>query len=179
MNVGKISIRYAKALYEFAASNNETQKVYEQVMSMEKNLCAEKNYRTYISIPTLSNNQKVEILKTYVGTTPCKSLEAFIVFLTQQNREESIRHICLSFVDYYRQREGISYCTLTSTTPLSEEETKKLKQLISKEKESKTTIINTVIDPELIGGFKLEINNYRLDASVKHELNEIKKSLVI
>ena len=124
MNVGKISIRYAKALYEFAASNNETQKVYEQVMSMEKNLCAEKNYRTYISIPTLSNNQKVEILKTYVGTTPCESLEAFIVFLTQQNREESIRHICLSFVDYYRQREGISYCTLTSTTPLSEEETK-------------------------------------------------------
>ncbi len=40
-----------------------------------------------------------------------------------------------------------------------------------------TVEFNTEIDPNLIGGFVLEYDTYRLDASVKRQLRSILKEL--
>ncbi|NLK93334.1 MAG: F0F1 ATP synthase subunit delta, partial [Bacteroidales bacterium] len=50
----------------------------------------------------------------------------------------------------------------------------KIKAFASKTFDASVELVNT-IDPDLIGGFILDIANLRLDASIKGKLNNIRK----
>ena len=49
--------------------------------------------------------------------------------------------------------------------------------IVKKRLGAKTLEIEQKIDPELIGGFTVDINGLVLDASVKRELNELRLQL--
>ena len=40
-------------------------------------------------------------------------------------------------------------------------------------------ILDTVVDPSLIGGFVLEVGGYMLDASVRHQIDEIRRQFIV
>jgi F-type H+-transporting ATPase subunit delta len=64
---------------------------------------------------------------------------------------------------------------LTTAVPMSDE----MQQVILSKIRANTTIQNieleTVVEDELIGGFKLEVGGKLIDASVLRDLNDVKK----
>jgi F0F1-type ATP synthase delta subunit len=52
-----------------------------------------------------------------------------------------------------------------------------LKKTIAQVSQSSTVEIESVVDESLIGGFVMDLNNTRFDASVKTQLNEIRNAL--
>ena len=69
--------------------------------------------------------------------------------------------------------EGLVY----SAEPLSEEQLQKLNQAISKV-EKRPTELKNLIDPSLIGGVKVVINDHIYDGSIKHHLENMKLTLL-
>ena len=83
--------------------------------------------------------------------------------------------ITTAFIEQYNKLKDIHQVKLTTAVPMSAE----LQQTIMSKIRSNTTVQNieleTVVADELIGGFKLELGNVLIDATVLRELNDVKK----
>ena len=81
-----------------------------------------------------------------------------------------------SYVTLYRKQKNIIRGKLTTAARVSEDTEKKMRQMV----ESKTNGIvefETEVNPDIIGGFILEYDTFRMDASVKSKLNTILNTL--
>ena len=77
---------------------------------------------------------------------------------------------------YWEKQKNITRGKLITAAAVSAETEHKMKQMV----ECKTQGLvefNTEVDPSLIGGFILEYDTYRMDASVKSKLNTILAAL--
>lgn len=81
-----------------------------------------------------------------------------------------------SYITLYRRQKNIIQGTLTTATKVSQKTEDKMKQMVEA-KTHGTVEFNTQVDPSIIGGFILEYDTYRMDASVKTKLNTILNEL--
>ena len=106
-------------------------------------------------------------------------LERLISLLIRNGRIPDVRLVFNSFIqDWYRskriKRGRLAVSEYSDSTPALE---KKLRDLI----ESRTGFrlqLDTVVDPDLIGGFLFEVDDLLLDASVSHQLDLIRRQFV-
>ena len=79
-------------------------------------------------------------------------------------------------MEMYRQKHNILNTQVTTSTELSEASYDKIKAFI-KQTFGADAEMEVKIDPSLIGGFILDIENTRMDASVAGQLNALKNKL--
>ena len=87
-----------------------------------------------------------------------------------------MQFIANSFVTLYRKHNNLISAKLTTATTLDSQTEAKLRRLVES-KTNGTVEFKTDVKPELIGGFVLEYDTYRMDASVKSQLNTILSQL--
>ena len=75
--------------------------------------------------------------------------------------------------EYRGVTEGLVY----STERLSEDQLSKLNKTISSV-EKRPVELRNIIDPTLIGGVKVVINDHIYDGSIKHHIENMKNSLI-
>jgi len=104
-----------------------------------------------------------------------EDLVRLVTIMYDNDRIDLLRLVFLDFLYMYREQHGILHVRVT----LPEEGAKipdMLEEFVQKEF-NKTALINTKVDPEIIGGFIIESKDYRLDASVKTQLETSLKQL--
>ena len=77
-----------------------------------------------------------------------------------------------SYITLYRRENNITRGKLITAVAVSDQIETKMKQMVE-HKTNGTVEFNTEVDPDIIGGFILEYDTYRMDASVKSKLNNI------
>ena len=148
MNTGVISRRYAKALLKYVNETGRGEEVYAQV----KALLADPD-----SVPR----------------PLCQDLQKFSALLVKNGRMPYARLILRSFISQYEAQSGIHVAHLKTAvdSPALQE---KLRAFV-REKIGGTVEFTTEVDPGLIGGFVLEVDGCRMDASVARQLGDIRK----
>ena len=81
-----------------------------------------------------------------------------------------------SYITLYRKHKNITRGKLITASAVSQNTVDKMKQMVE-DKTQGSVEFNTKIDNELIGGFILEYDDYRMDASVKSKLRGILSEL--
>ena len=81
-----------------------------------------------------------------------------------------------SFIDQYRERKHILMGKLTTAVE-APELVRHLEEIGSLKTDS-TVEIKANIDPSIIGGYIIEIDGYRLDASVADQLRRVKRQFI-
>lgn len=82
--------------------------------------------------------------------------------------------IALMYQTLYQIEHNIIISNVISAKELDKKTLDKIKAFASKTFDASVELVST-IDPDLIGGFILDIANQRLDASIKRKLNNIRK----
>ena len=175
MDAGRISTRYAKALYAYAAELKEEDVLFEKMKALSGNFAAHKSLQKVMEDPTVSAMDKQKLLTTAGGNPVCKSYTGLLDLLSKNRRETYTQMIALSYQKIYKKAKGIITGKLTTVNPAEEKVMQKLKTLIAGEKYKLDFI--TLNDPKIIGGFILDVDFNQLDASVKNQLNKIKLNL--
>ena len=85
MNTGKISARYAKALYEFAADANVADKVYETMKLVSAAFVNVDGLKDAIANPTISKEKKKELKSKLHGE---KSRQKKSVSIMKERRQK-------------------------------------------------------------------------------------------
>ena len=81
-----------------------------------------------------------------------------------------------SYLTLYRQQKNIIRGKLTTAVPVSTDMEKKMQKMVES-RTNGTVEFSTEVNPDILGGFILEYDTYRLDTSVKSQLKNILKEL--
>lgn len=179
MDQGLIPRRYAKALFK-AADAKQRQKLYKLAGNMTDSFIAAPGLQTTVANPFVSVADKTKLLTTAAGADAAndKLFEDFLKLLTVNNRLADARDIAIAYRDLYRRENNISRVTVTSAKALGKEVETRLKKLITAHLNGGTMEFEQRVDPALVGGFTIDIDNERLDASVANELRQLRQKLI-
>lgn len=178
MNDGLIPKRYAKALYKLATENGDLDEIYAQMRALSGRNTAIDELKRVVRNPYIPNEDKGRVMLLAAGAQPGSSLEKFILLIIKNNRAEFLRKIALSYVDLYREKHNIAKVEVTTATQLPDDEVQAIINVVKKQLGDTTLEIETLVDPELIGGFTVSVGDMLLDASVKNELKKLRLNLL-
>ena len=176
MDIGVISVRYARALLKSATDAKIETDVYKEMQTMAKTYAEVPQLRQTIDNPMLSKDTKQQLLLTAVGEKPCELTKAFISLVLKEDRENVMQFIANSYVTLYRQQKNVIRGRLITAAAVSPATEQKMRQMVES-KTNGTVEFETEVNPDIIGGFILEYDTYRMDASVKSKLNSILNTL--
>lgn len=180
MNQGLIPARYAKALYEFASENSLDTQVFECMSRLCEAFASEPALNKTMSNPFVSRKDKSSLIVTACNPSEqsAKVIDSFIRLLVENNRLDMVREIALAYLGIYRKEHDIRLVSVSSAAPMEAAEEQRLKELIKRHLGAAEMEYRHSVDPELIGGFTVSIDNERLDASVANELKQLRRTLL-
>ncbi|MBQ6254018.1 MAG: ATP synthase F1 subunit delta [Bacteroidales bacterium] len=183
MNTGMIASRYATALLGLVDETGSGEVALAQAQAILKALVEVPDLRRALEDRTgVSGDRKIALLETVVegdgkGVSLAPELRQFAKLLVRNGRIGDIVLILKSFESEYYKSRGLVRGRLILSSPedtLGEENEQRLRSLIE-EKTGKKLILTTEIDESLIGGFRLEVEDRLLDASVSRQLDIIRR----
>ena len=177
MDNEKISVRYARALFQLTQEQGCEDVVYKGFTHFTHNyLLAIGQFNEVLADPIVAREEKVKLLEMAVGEPIHDTLKQFIAFVADQKREDKMFLIAMKYMEMYREKHNILSTQVTTATQLPEETYDKIKAFIKQTFDADAEL-DVHIDPSLIGGFILDIENSRMDASVVGQLNALKNRL--
>ena len=177
MDNGKLSVRYARALFQTAQQQGCEEAVYDGLTRFAHNyLLAIAQFNEVLADPMVAKEEKVKLVEMAVGEPLHDCLKQFIAFVVDQKREDKMFFIAMKYMEMYRAKHHILSTQVTTATELPEATYDKIKAFVKQTFDADAEI-DVKIDPSLIGGFILDIENTRMDASVAGQLNALKNKL--
>ena len=177
MDKGLLPRRYAKALYKFAEEKGQTGQVYDMMQTLCDAFDKYPDLQTTVANPFVDTPQKIALLSTAAGQSN-DILSDFVKLLSMNNRLDIMRGVALAYTSLYREENHIHLVTITSAAPLSDVDKKRITDMIEKHIGNATAQYTFTINPDLIGGFIIRIDNENLDASVRNELDQLRRNLI-
>lgn len=181
MNQGLIPRRYAKALWLYGRERNCDSRLYELMLRLDSAFAETPQLQATLANPHVALADKLGLVNVAAQTdrNPEPEFADFLKLLAGNKRLGMLREIALAYIDLYRKANRIYRVTVTSAAALEPAESARIRALVEKHlPEGATADFSEAIDPELIGGFTVAIDNERLDASVANELNQLRLKLI-
>ena len=105
MEVGILSMRYAKAMIEYAQEKGVEDKLYQEFLTLSYCFCAQPGLREALDNPVISTKEKLALVCTAADGNG-KSTREFVHFITlvlRNRREGYLQFISLMYLDLYRK----------------------------------------------------------------------------
>lgn len=151
MNQGAVSSRYANAFLRLVEESGRGEQVFTQVRALLKDAS---------SVP-----QPLE-----------PDMEKLVLLLRRNHRLDCLKFILHDFVRLWCKEHKIVLVKLITAVP-SPGLPERLEGMLAARTGCKI-IMEASVDPELLGGFVLELDNEMLDASVRRQIDDIRRQLV-
>ena len=172
MDIGVISVRYARALLKSAIDQKLDEQVYHEMQLLAKSYVDVPQLRQTIDNPMIAKDKKQILLTTAAGPLASQLTQSFIALVLKEDRENVIQFMANSYITLYRKQKNVIRGKLTTAARVSADTEQKMRQMVES-KTHGTVEFETEVDPDIIGGFILEYDTFRMDASVKSKLNTI------
>ena len=103
---------------------------------------------------------------------PC-SVFKDVAFLVDRNRIEVLNSIAQKFLELSYKQESIEIAKITSSIQLSADQQKEIAEKLKIITGAKQIKLALKVDPQLIGGFTIEIGSKMIDTSIRGQLRQI------
>lgn len=177
MSVTRVAYRYAQALLDLSTEQNVVEKINADMVQLS-NVCKEsKDFANLLSSPIIESGKKNDIFNIIFESKMEKMSLGFMNLIIKNSREDLLPEIAEGFVSLYKKKNNILDVTVISATKL-DKTTKD--QITNKIKASFDGTIEMIekVDPELIGGFIVRIDDKQIDASIASQLTNLKNILL-
>lgn len=177
MNAGVITSRYAKALLKFVQETGNGEKVYAQAGVLVLRMQEYRQLEDYIgNHPEISLEKKLQLLESSVGEPLAMELTRFVGLVVLRHRTEFFLRMLIAFISLYRESCNIKVGRLITALPA--ENLKERMEVLFHEKTGAEVRLEAKVDPEILGGFVFELDDWRMDASVAGQFRKIKAKLI-
>ncbi|MBP3518103.1 MAG: F0F1 ATP synthase subunit delta [Parabacteroides sp.] len=177
MDIGTISSRYAKALFSLAKEKGQETRVYDDMKMLADSFSLEPELRVALGNPLLPAEEKLKLLTAAGGIEVSELYGRFMQLVVKHKRESLLLFMAHTYIQLYRKDKRITRVQFDTAVPVSEEVKEHLQNKL-KEETGNTIEFSGLVQPELLGGFRLRIGNNRIDASYATQLREIHSRLL-
>jgi F-type H+-transporting ATPase subunit delta len=157
-------------------SAEDARRVADELFAVQRLLESSSDLRRALDDPARSTEDKQALLRKLLENRVIAStLRLAELAVTSQNRT-----VAIALAEYERIAaavDGSRVATVRSARQLSEREQTRLTDALRKQYSS-TVHLNLVVDPELVGGLRVEIGDDVIDGSVASRIDGAKRALV-
>jgi F-type H+-transporting ATPase subunit delta len=176
MNNSKISVRYSRALFQSALGKKILDKVNQDMIFISE-ICKLPETKEFLQSPIIVPSKKEAVFHKILGESVEKITLSLIDLIVKNGRESFIPAIARVFIHETKKYRGITESVLTTAVKVDDKVKSQITELISDVFKTKVELKEN-IDPEIVGGFILQIDDNYIDASIKNKLRKIRKELI-
>ena len=166
--------RYAKSLIGLSIEKKELDTVYNDMVLISETVDDSKDLDLLLKSPVVKTDKKQEILTSIFGKNTSELTKQFLLLISSRNREAIIGDIASAFVRQYKVIKKIIVTEVTSAIKLEAAQKKKILQLLNTDESSSVEVVEK-INPEIIGGFIVRVEDKQIDASISRKLDNLKQ----
>ena len=165
------------ALFSISEKNHVLEEVRNALLSLSELASTNSYFRVFLQSKKITGDQKVDILNNLLGDQGYPLVNEMASYFNASSAVSDLKSISKLFDTMYKDNKNILSVHGTVAQKMTESEVESLSssldQLLGKE-----TDLTIDIDPSLIGGIKLRIDNTFLDASIQNQLQILRSKLL-
>lgn len=172
----EITSRYAEALYSLKKDENSLESSQKEIKELIKVLKENPDFLVILNSSYKEFEEKEQIIdKVFIGVD--EEIKTLIKIVVKNHRGQYLTEIFENYNSLVNEYRGVLEGLVYSTEPLSESQLAKLNSAIG-EIETRPVELKNIIDPSLIGGVKVVINDHIYDGSIKRHIDDMKIALL-
>ena len=172
----EVANNYGQALYDLARDEQLAGTILQQLNVLTKSFADEPAFIKLLSTPSIPKQERCQIIDEALRGQVHPYVLNFLKILTEKGYMRHFPGCCQLFKQQYNQDNGIMPVTAVTKLPLSDELRRKLTDKLSSVT-GKTIELECRVDPECLGGVRLDLGGTQLDGTVRHRLDEIRQIL--
>jgi F-type H+-transporting ATPase subunit delta len=169
----KLASRYAQALYDFSLEANHVEVVYRDILTAHETISSHQELKVILESPIITQEKKQIILREVFQNHFSDITLKFFTLIAKKRRTPQLLMICRQFINIYYQTHHIKEVFITTAQPLSEEMLHYLKTFLEKDS-SYTFVFRLSVNPAIIGGLIVRIDDLYFDACIRAKINKLK-----
>jgi F-type H+-transporting ATPase subunit delta len=172
----RLARRYAAALFGAAKAHDVVGSVESDLATIVNLLNSDPQFRTFVIAPYSSREEKTAIIERVFSDRITAITMQLLRVMLEKRREHEILSVYAEFVNLRRENESVVSAVITSAEPLDEGQRTKIVDRLE-------AVLNKRIEPEyrvdhtLIGGVRVNYENYVLDGTVRGALSKLRSHL--
>ena len=168
-----ITTPYAEAFLQVSASLKEVDTVVDQakdILALWKE-CPELSEA--MSSPVLEVETKKAALEKLFGKQVTPSFLNLLKLLADRQRIGFLDSVLERLLELYREQRNIALVTITSASELNDEQESEILMKVQNVAGTENLEVNLLVDPELIGGFVVNVGSKVIDASLAGQIRRL------
>ena len=167
--------RYAIAAFELAREHNDTNAWLNAVRQIAE-FMGDPEVRRVLENSRVSQEPKQRLIEAALNDLPPLPLN-LAKLLVRKNRTALAVDIATQFEQLLEEQRGISRARAVTAVPLADTERNALARRL-REQTGHEVILETSVDPALLGGVVVQIGDRLVDASTKARLKALRENLI-
>jgi len=165
--LSKVAEPYAEALLDLAKSNGSLKETTNDMNIVTQFLANSSDLKKFLGNPLITKDAKKNVVKDIFGEQIDGSTLKFLLLLVDRGRIEVLESIAQKFLELSYKQESIEIAKITSSIQLSADQQKSIAEKLKKITGAKQIKLALKVDPQLIGGFTIEIGSKMIDTSIR------------
>jgi F-type H+-transporting ATPase subunit delta len=175
---GAAARRYAKALIELARRDGMIAEIGAQLQQHQALLHANTNLQRVLENPSIDVQVKTSLVTTVLERTqPAPLLRNFLILLVEKDRLRQLDAICEHYERMANEELHRVVAQVTTAIELNTQQRQVITGKIAAATHKDVTL-ETHVDPSILGGLVVRINNVILDGSVRGQLARMHKAWI-
>jgi|SRR5690625_991533 len=177
MHDAVVANRYADALFELGIEKNILDQYVEELNTVKDVFSDNEQLDTFLKHPSIKNETKKQLLEEAFTGLHVDILNT-LKLLVERSRTEMVLAIIDHFIQLVNDRKGIAEAKVFSVRELSKLEQTELQATFAKRFNKSNIHLVNIVDPNLLGGMKVQVGNTIFDGTVKNKLRRIERKIV-
>lgn len=173
----RISRRYARALFDVGVESGHLDVFYKDMTELKELINASSDLRNFLRTPIIKAKKKQQVLSAIFTGKVNEVTVTFLGLIAQSGREVLMQSIAEQFIVLYKELKNIKTARLETVVPMAADAKAQLVKSLEDFTQSKIEL-EEVQNEKLIGGFVLELDDMKLENSVRAKLNKYRRELV-
>nr|YP_009244762.1 ATP synthase CF1 delta subunit [Pyropia pulchra]AMK97004.1 ATP synthase CF1 delta subunit [Pyropia pulchra] len=174
----KIAQPYAVALLDLAKTKKVTERVSQDIRSVQNILSqSEKLKSFFLANPLKTTEAKKQVIIATFGDQISKNTLSFLMILVDRKRIAMLDTISSKYLELAYQMESLTIANINTSIAFNSDQEKLLTEKIKIMTKAKEVKLIVSVDPELIGGFTIQIGSKVIDTSIRGQLRQMASHL--
>lgn len=177
-NVSQAAARvYAQALFDIGTETGSVGQIYDDLHAVYDALNGlDADLQTFFSLPQFRRDDKRRILNLAFEGKIGRPVLGLINILVEKRRESLLDNVVEEFDRYRDRHEGRVQARVVSAKKLDDETLAALQSALE-QRTQKSVVLSETVDPEVIGGLRVNVGDRVLDGTVRRTLQDMRRSL--
>jgi F-type H+-transporting ATPase subunit delta len=173
-----VARRYARALHALASEARRAEAVADELVAFDQLLGTQQELREALLRPWVKAAAKRAIVLEVAGRLELSPLTRnFLALVAQRRRLDVLAEIIAAYRAAVDEAAGRVRARVRSAAPLQDGERAALRERLGR-RLGKTVLLDTQVDPALLGGFVAEVGSRVLDMSVAGQLTALRERII-